>query len=101
MPDHLHLVVQGMSESSDTKSAADRFKAQAGIWLERNRPGASIQEGYYDHIIRPTDDFRRQLFYILSNPVRAGLVEDPFRYPFSGSIGYNLRELIFDQAFNG
>jgi len=45
-------------------------------------------------VIRKSDDWRRQVAYVLKNPVRAGLVEDPFAYPFTGSIGYDLYELI-------
>ena len=96
MPDHLHLLIQGTDESSRPKFAIDDFKLTSGLWLIRHRPELSWQDEYYDHIIRKSVDWRRQAFYVLNNPVRKGLVTDPYAYPFSGSVGYDLRQLFND-----
>ncbi|AIE86059.1 hypothetical protein OP10G_2691 [Fimbriimonas ginsengisoli Gsoil 348] len=40
--------------------------------------------------------WKRHAFYILQNPIRAGLVADPYEYPFTGSIGYELAQMLLD-----
>src|SRR6185312_6785179 len=92
MPDHLHLLIQGVADKSRPKVAMDNFNTSSGLWLGKHRPGKPCQDAYYDHLIRKSDDWRRQAYYILNNPVRKGLVEDPYEYPFTGSIGIELRD---------
>ncbi|MGV3616641.1 MAG: transposase [Fimbriimonas sp.] len=96
MPDHLHTLIQGTEESSLPKRAMDEFKAGAGLWLARHRPAFSLQKDYHDHLIRSSVDWRRHAFYILNNPVRKGLTEDGYAYPFTGSIGYDLVEMLHE-----
>jgi len=98
MPDHVHMLVQGRETTSRPKQAVDDFKGISGLWLEVNQPQYEWQEGYYDHILRSDDDWRRQAFYIFQNPVRKGLIIDPYEYPFTGSIGYDLQTLFADLA---
>ena len=50
------------------------------------RPGSKLwQNGYYDHVLRKDEDRLGIIAYLLSNPLRAGLVSDLRRYPFWGS----------------
>jgi len=44
--------------------------------------------------MREGDDTRLVVRYILHNPVRAGLVMDARRYPWSGSSQYTFEELL-------
>jgi hypothetical protein len=52
------------------------------------------QGDFYDHIIRSSDDWRQHALYIALNPVRAGLSNSCFDYPFSGSIGMNFQDVV-------
>jgi hypothetical protein len=44
----------------------------------------------YDRVLRHNDDAGDFVRYILDNPVRAGLVEDPNAYPFIGGSALHL-----------
>jgi putative transposase len=94
MPDHLHLVIKGVDFTSRPKSAMDGFKYRSGLWLREYRPEIGWQDDYYDRKIRKYEEWRRVGCYFLHNPVRRGIVEDPFEYPHTGSIGWDLRKLI-------
>jgi putative transposase len=83
MPDHLHLLVEG-SEGSDLAQLMKAFK-QTSSFDYKQRVGRLLwQRSYYDHILRGPDELRPAIEYILGNPVRAGLVENPRAYPFWG-----------------
>ncbi len=96
MPDHLHVMISGQYDSSRPKAVMDSFKTATGIWLRNNVSEVRWQRSYHDHIARCGDDWVNQAFYILNNPTRAGLVKDPYEYPFSGSHGYKLEQLFWD-----
>lgn len=96
MPDHLHAMLQGTDERSAPKKAMDAFKARTNRWLKDIDAAFELQKDYHDHIVRRSDDWRRHAFYILNNPVRAGLTEDPYAYPSTGSIGYDLPQMFAD-----
>ena len=99
MPDHLHLVLCGQTPASDAKKAMDGFKHKSGLWLEEHRPLYGWQHDYHDHIIRKGDDWRRHVFYAYMNPVRAGLVDDPADWRHTGSLGFDLIELLTDASW--
>lgn len=99
MPDHLHLLIEGTAANSRPKAAIDAFKDCSGHWLLHNRPGWNWQEGYYDTIMRRSDDLKQKAFYIFQNPMRAGIVVDPYTYPYTGSIGYDLVEMLHEIAW--
>ena len=85
MPDHVHILCQpdGFHPVrldhfvQRVKGAATRrlhlLEAEGMIW----------QRGFYDHILRSEEDVLPVTWYILANPVRAGLTEDYEAYPFS------------------
>jgi putative transposase len=85
MPDHLHLLVEG-SRDSDLAHFMKSFK-QASSFEHKRRVGQPLwQRSYYDHVLRTEDEIGRAVDYILSNPVRAGLVDDAAAYPFLGGV---------------
>ncbi|HAZ09807.1 MAG: hypothetical protein A2047_05025 [Omnitrophica bacterium GWA2_41_15] len=94
MPDHAHILNEGMSETSDLLNGMNLFKQYCGYYLSKNRIGIELQKDYYDHIHRKEEDLTRQIRYILENPVRKGLVGDWREYKYKGSLNYNLEELI-------
>ena len=87
MPDHVHLLVEGQSDAAELKRFMKIAKQRITYSLrEKQGMKCALQEGYHDWVLRreeSTEDFIR---YILANPVRAGIVEDPEDYPFSGCI---------------
>ena len=91
MPDHLHLLVEGL-EGSDLAQLMKGFK-QSSSYDYKRRVGRPLwQRSYYDHVLRGSDELRPAIEYILENPMRAGLVDDPGAYPFSG--GEVLRDML-------
>lgn len=76
--------------------AMERFKQKSGEWLAVRHPELAWQKDFYDHIVRAKEGYEAKARYIALNPVRAGLATDVYGYPFTGSIGYELREIIED-----
>lgn len=75
MPDHLHwLFVLRQGSLAEVVGAVKSVSA--------HRLGGRIwQTGYYDHALREDEDVRRVARYLISNPVRAGLVDRVRDYP--------------------
>lgn len=92
MPDHLHLILKGESENSDVIKSMDAFKQKSGFWFHENLNQIKWQKDYYDHIIRNEEDLKRQICYILRNPVRSGIVKNWKDYKFRGSDIYDFEE---------
>lgn len=93
MPDHLHVMFMGLNERSNSLAAMNEFKLKSGKWMSRKKL-AGWQGSYFDHIMRYGDDWRRHATYLAMNPVRAGLVENYLDYPFLGSIGCDLQDVV-------
>ena len=53
-----------------------------------------LKKDFYDHVIRKSEDIVVQVRYILDNPVRKGLVSSWEEYPFKGSIGCKLEDVL-------
>jgi putative transposase len=75
MPDHLHLVLVGQDDQSDSWRAMVDFKQRTGFWFANNRPSYSWQKDFHDHIIRADEDLGSHIRYIANNPVRKRLVQ--------------------------
>lgn len=97
MADHLHVMFMGLHEASDGLAAMSHFKQLSGKWMYRNGM-IGWQGDFYDHIMRSGEDWRAHANYIAQNPVKAGLVENCLDYPFLGSIGCDLQEVILPLA---
>jgi REP element-mobilizing transposase RayT len=86
MPDHLHLVWLGERLDTDQRLAMRFFRQHLHRWLHP----VSFQKQAYDHVLRETERdrnaFRAVQFYILENPVRAGLVETAAAWAYSGCL---------------
>ena len=94
MPDHLHLLVEGTTPDADFLEFMRTFKQRSSFHWKRSFGGELWQRSYYEHVLRDDEDTVTIARYVLANPLRAGLVEDPLRYPFMGSFVYELRELL-------
>jgi len=94
MPDHLHVIIGGNDHTSRPKEAMDEFKESTSRWFLENMPDAHWQKDYHDHLIRISDDWRNHVRYILRNPVRGALCEFPLEYPYLGSIGVEIADVL-------
>ncbi len=94
MPDHSHFLMEGLADSSDFKRFCKLAKQRSGGIHARKHGGPLWQEGYYERVLREGDDARIVARYLLSNPVRAGLVTAPIEYPYLGSDRWTVAELI-------
>ena len=75
MPDHLHWLLQLQNE--DLTRLVGRVKS-----ISAKRLGRPIwQKGFHDHALRREEDVRSVARYVVSNPLRAGLVERAGDYP--------------------
>lgn len=98
MPDHLHILVEGINEYSDLKKFIKDFKQRTAYWYSREESNAGNklwQPGYYDHVLRKEEDTTEILRYILNNPVRNGLVVHYLDYRYSGSLVIDIKEILF------
>jgi putative transposase len=94
MPDHLHLLIEGTTETSDVTRFVKDFKQRTGFGFRRRFPDPLWQSGYYDHVLRSQESSLVVARYIAANPVRGGLVANPEDYPFTGSDTYATRDLF-------
>lgn len=92
MPDHCHMLIEGITEESDLWQCMVDFKQKSGYWLCKDDSSKKWQKDFYDHILRRDDDLNKQVRYILGNPLRKGLVEDWREYPYKGSTLYDFSQ---------
>ena len=93
MPDHVHLLVEGLHEGSDLKEFVRIAKQQSGYAYKMRHERPLWQSSYYDHVLRNEDSIPAVIRYILENPVRRKLVTNHRDYAFIGSGKYTLEEL--------
>jgi putative transposase len=94
MPDHLHLLVEGASNTSDLQTFVKAARQYSGR-AHANVHGAALwQEGYHERVLRHDQDARTVARYILENPVRAGIVRAATEYPYMGSAVWSVSDLL-------
>lgn len=93
MEDHLHALVAGCAERADIKKVCAVFRQTSGYHYRRLNGARLWQDGFFDRVLRSEEATFDVVSYVLSNPIRAGLVEDAISYPFAGSSRYNLNEI--------
>lgn len=94
MSDHQHLIITGIRSDSDIMKAIVNYKQKTGYWMSENKPGMKWQKDFYDHVLRNNENIATQVKYILDNPVRKALVSSWEEYPFKGSIGCKLDDVL-------
>jgi putative transposase len=82
MPDHLHWIFQ-LEESGKLSEVVRLLKGRSARKLNHlhREKGTVWQAGFYEHVVRQSEDLRQMANYVLHNPIRAGLVEDLGKYP--------------------
>ncbi len=81
LPDHFHVVLD--PQANDLSGMMKRFTLRfSGLYRSRLRQvsGRVWQHRFWDHVIRDQEDLNRHIDYIHYNPVKHGLVSDPFLY---------------------
>src|SRR5438132_12959666 len=73
MPDHLHYLAEGLTESADLERFTRRFRQRSGYTYRRKHDGYLCQDGYFDRHLRNEDATFDVVSYIVANPVRGGL----------------------------
>ena len=82
MPDHVHLVFQLIGDKT-LSEVIKSLKQFTGRKIKRIIIKNPVwQEGYYDHLIRKKESLLEIIKYCWYNSVRAGIVDDPRRYPY-------------------
>jgi len=83
MPDHLHFVAQ--LRIGTLASLMQSLKGYTGWQINHvlKRHGPVWQSAYHDRALRREETLGTLIDYCLENPVRAGLVVDFRKYPFS------------------
>ena len=94
MPDHVHLLVEGLGPAADLRKFVSRAKQHSGAAFALSQGGPLWQEGYHERVLRSSDDAIRIAKYVIENPVRAGLARCPQEYPYLGSEFCTVEELI-------
>jgi putative transposase len=94
MPDHLHILMEGLEEGSDLRVFIKSAKQYSGYYFKQ-QTGKKLWQRYgYEHALRGDIERAATIRYILDNPLRAGLACDPADYPFLGSSRYTVAELV-------
>jgi putative transposase len=101
MPDYVHLLIEGQSESSDCRRFIARAKQYSGFYYSKAFDGRLWQRYGYEHVLRDDEETSAVAKNILNNPIRAGLAEKVEDYPYVGSLVYELRVLLEAVAKSG
>jgi putative transposase len=76
MPDHVHLLLSFHENDLFAKVIGDWKR-----WLTR-RCAIKWQENFFEHRLRNAESINSTALYMMNNPVRAGLVDRPQKWPW-------------------
>jgi REP element-mobilizing transposase RayT len=85
MPNHVHVLFT-MNNISDLSSVIQKWKGSSAFYANRvlQRRGTFWQPEYFDRLVRSPRQFEFFIRYIYNNPVKAGLCEKVFHWPWTG-----------------
>ena len=81
MPDHLHWLLALRAGSLTTLLRHTKSRSALAMNTRLGRSGRLWQKGFHDRAIRREEDLRAVARYVVSNPLRAGLVSRVGDYP--------------------
>jgi len=101
MPDHLHLLLIG-NEEANLIDFIKIFKQKTGFYFKQKNKVTLWHKGYYEHVVRKRENIIDIAAYILENPVRKKMVDDFRKYPYLGSLVFEVNEFydLFSQRKN-
>lgn len=73
MPDHLHLLVEGLSGTANLRSFVSLAKQHSAFSTRHRVTHRLWQKGYFERVLRDEDDLFNVARYVVQNPVRAGV----------------------------
>ena len=73
--------MRGVSEDADFRSTMTLLRQRAALAYRRSQHDRLWQDGYYDRVLRESDDVFALVRYIRDNPVEAGLKEKRTKPP--------------------
>jgi len=94
LPDHFHMVVD--PGDSNLSALLQQVKMSFGARYRKRvalSRGRVWQSRFWDHAIRDENDMNRHIDYIHYNPVKHGLVKDPFKWQHSSLSDFYQRGL--------
>ena len=94
MPDHLHLLVDGRTDTCDCKRFISLAKQFSGYYFQQATGERLWQRYGFEKTLRGEHASVSVARYIVENPIRAGLVNNALEYPFAGSDAYSLESII-------
>jgi len=94
MPDHGHMLIEGIAADSDLLKFIRMFRQRSGRFFRRQFGRYLWQEDFFDRFVRSEEATPTVVAYIIANPLRAGLCNDVRDYPFVGSGRFTLGELV-------
>jgi REP-associated tyrosine transposase len=94
MPDHLHLLIEGLVKSSDCRRFIRRAKQFSGYRYAQAFGHRLWQRYGFERVLRDDEATLVVARYIFDNPLRAGLVSRVEDYPFAGSRVHSLAEIL-------
>ena len=90
MPDHVHFFMREAQPS--TKSLSDviqgwkQFTARKYGIASIGHSSQLWQPGFFDRLLRDETEWEEKYYYMLQNPVRAGLVNAASDWPYHGKL---------------
>jgi REP element-mobilizing transposase RayT len=83
MPDHWHGLIE-LGEGEGLSSTIQRIKGVTSHSIRQLHAieGPLWAKGFHDHALRSDESVEQAARYIIANPVRAGLANDPMDYPY-------------------
>ena len=81
MPDHLHWLMAPKAAPLATIMQRIKSRSARAINRARDRHGEIWQKGFHDHALRRDEDLLAMARYVVSNPLRAGIVKRLGDYP--------------------
>jgi putative transposase len=84
MPNHVHLVIALPDDAPPLVKTLQLLKGYSSFQANKllGLSGAFWQAESYDHVVRP-GELDRIISYVLENPVKAGLVDEWQKWPYS------------------
>ena len=81
--DHIHIILRP-NENIRLSRIMQGIKGASAREINkiRNCTGALWQSESFDRIIRNDEELLEKANYILYNPVKLGIIKDPWKYPF-------------------
>jgi len=85
MPNHYHFVAQSPENALSLKTLLQGVHSINAKFVNRidGKPGQRVWYNYWDTCIKNEASYYARMLYVMMNPVKHGLAQNPEDYPFS------------------